>query len=292
MEKNIRTRMGAGGLILPFLLVAAPLALVAQSRKPLFPEKPGLVSYTFRKTLARDMPAALDSIKGYGITDMEFSNLFGKTAAAVRSLIDERGIHCSSYGVSYEDLLNKTDVVAKDAITLGAHYVRVAWIPHQGAFTPDNAKKLVDTLNFVGEYLKEKYGLGFIYHNHGYEFEKYQDGTLYDYIMQHTDPAYVSFELDILWAFLPGQDPAALLNKYGSRYKCLHLKDLRKGVATGDLSGHTPVTNDVALGTGQIDIPAILRAAKKAGVEHYYIEDESDRVAEQVPQSIAYLAGL
>jgi len=48
----------------------------------------------------------------------------------------------------------------------------------------------------------------------------------------------------------------------------------------------------VALGTGQIDIPSIIKAAKKAHVKHYYIEDESSNIDAQVPQSIAYLKSL
>ncbi|MNL71031.1 hypothetical protein D3C87_1961170 [compost metagenome] len=71
----------------------------------------------------------------------------------------------------------------------------------------------------------------------------------------------------------------------------MHMKDLKKGV-TGNMSGGTPVENDVALGTGQIDIPAVLKAARKAGLKHYYIEDESPSYAKQVPQSIAYLKSL
>ena len=58
------------------------------------------------------------------------------------------------------------------------------------------------------------------------------------------------------------------------------------------MSGGTPVENDVALGTGQIDIPAILKAAEKSGIEHFYIEDESPSYGTQVPQTIAYLNSL
>ena len=76
-----------------------------------------------------------------------------------------------------------------------------------------------------------------------------------------------------------------------NRYKALHLKDLKKGVQ-GNFSGGTSQDNDVALGTGQIDIRAVMIAAKKAGVEHYYIEDESNNVLAQVPQSIGYLKNL
>ena len=131
----------------------------------------------------------------------------------------------------------------------------------------------------------------FCYHVHGYEFGKHEGGTLFDYIAKNTDPRYVSFELDMLWAYFGGADPVKLLQKYGSRWKLMHLKDLKKGVQ-GNLSGSTATEHDVALGTGQLNIPAILKAAKKAGVKHYFIEDESPFHAQQIPKTIAYLRGL
>jgi sugar phosphate isomerase/epimerase len=264
-------------------------------------KSPGMVSYTYRNSLQKNTAATLDTIKSLGITDMEFSNLFGKTAADLRKLLDERGMNCSSFGVSYGDALTKTSEVGQNAKILGARFVRVAWVPHEGPFTLDMAKKAVADFNQIGKKLRDDFGLTFCYHNHGYEFAKYERqagtpahrpaDTLYDYIVQQTDPQYVSFEMDILWTFFPGTDPVALLEKYPNRFKLMHLKDLRKGV-TGNLSGGTPVENDVALGTGQLNIPRILKAAKKSGIEHYYIEDESPSYATQVPQTLAYLRSL
>ena len=262
-----------------------------QSGKPLFPQTPGLVSYTHRTSFEKNVPATLDTIKRLGFTDMEFSNLFGKTPETLRQLLDERGIKCSSFGVGYDDLVEDTDEVARKAKVLGASFVRVAWIPHEGTFDLDDAKKAIADFNRAGKILKEEHGLTFCYHNHGYEFEPYKNGTLFDYLMQNTNSEYVSFEMDILWTFFPGQDPAKLLNKYGNRFKLMHLKDLRKGVK-GDMTGSTSQENDVSLGTGQIDIPAILKAAKKAGIEHYYIEDESKLKSAQVPKTMAYLKSL
>jgi len=263
----------------------------AQSGNPLFPQTPGLVSYTHRKSFEKDVAATLDTIKALEITDMEFSNLFGKTPEELRQLLDERNIKCTSLGVSYDDLINKTEEVARQAKVLGASFVRVAWIPHEAPFKLEDAQKAIADFNQAGKLLKEDHGLTFCYHNHGYEFQLYQNGTFFDYIVQNTNPNYVSFELDILWTVHPGQDPIQLLNKYGQRFKLMHLKDLRKGVK-GDFTGSTPVENDVALGTGQINIPAVLKAAKKAGIQHYYIEDESNLKSVQVPQTMAYLKGL
>lgn len=278
-------------LIICSALVFLSVNQKTQAQKLLFPQAPGIVSFTYRDSFAKDVPATLDIVKTNGITDIEFSNLFKKTPVELRSLIDERGIKCSSYGVSYEDLINKTKEVAQTAKILGAQYVRVAGIPHKGIFTLENAQKAVEDFNQYGKILKQQYGLTFIYHNHGFEFEPYANGTLYDYIVQHTDPKYVSFELDILWAYFPGQDPVKLLDTYGNRYKALHLKDLKKGV-TGNNSGGTSGENDVVLGQGQIDIPGVINAALKAGVKHYYIEDESSASVSQVPQSIHYLNTL
>jgi len=275
--------------ILIFLLLGA--VTISAQNKMLFPNTPGMVSYTFRKSFQIDVALTLDTLKTMDIKDMEFSNLFGKKASEIRKMLDDRGMFCSSFGVGYPDLINKIREVGENARTLGAKFVRVAWVPHDGLFTIEMAKKTVEDFNKAGKFLKDEFGVTFCYHNHGYEFSSYENGTLMDYIIQNTNPKYVSFEIDILWTFFPGANPAELLNKYGTRFKLLHLKDLRKGV-TGNLSGGTAVENDVALGTGQLDIPAILKAAKTAGIKHYYIEDESPSYAKQVPQTILYLKSL
>lgn len=105
-----------------------------------------MVSYTYRHSFQKDVGATLDTIKSLGVTNMEFSNLFGRTAADIRKLMDERGMRCTSFGVSYNDLVNKTTEVGQNAKTLGASFVRVAWIPHEGPFTLDMAKKLLRIL--------------------------------------------------------------------------------------------------------------------------------------------------
>jgi sugar phosphate isomerase/epimerase len=260
------------------------------SEKVFVPD-PGVVSYTFRTQFQEDVPSTLDLIKGMGITNIEFSNLFGKTAEEMRAMLDERGLICTSYGISYDRLVNDTEKVAEEAKTLGAKYVRVASIPFQRPeFTLDDAKRTVQDFNTAGRKLREN-GLYFCYHNHGFEFWPYEDGTLFDYIVQNTDPRYVSFEMDLLWTVHPGQDPVQLLERYPERFRLMHLKDLRKGVV-GDLSGSTPRENDVVLGTGQIDFPAVLRAAQKTNIEYYYIEDESPDVIDRVPKSLQYIRSI
>ncbi len=253
---------------------------------------PGVVSFTFRDQFSEDVPGTLDMIKEMGITNIEFSNLFGKTAGEMRSLLDERGMVCTSYGVGYNRIVDDLENVAHEAQTLGAKYVRVASIPFERPeFTIEDAQRAAEDFNRAGRYLDGQ-GLHFCYHNHGFEFWPWKDDlTLFDYIVQNTDPQYVSFEMDLLWTVHPGQDPVELLERYPDRFRLMHLKDLRKGV-TGDLSGGTPRENDVVLGTGQVDFPAVLRAAQNTNIEYYYIEDESPDVVERVPRSLEYITGI
>ncbi|MCE7061132.1 sugar phosphate isomerase/epimerase [Dyadobacter sp. CY343] len=250
----------------------------------------GLQAYTFRGSWPKGIEATLDTIKSLGVTEMEGGPIAGMTTEELRKQLDKRGIKMVSIGADYKKLAESSEQTIKDAKILGAKYVMVAWIPHNGKFDLETAKKAVADFNKAGKELKEA-GIELTYHNHGYEFEPYEDGTLFDYLVKNTNPEYVNFEMDLLWTAFPGQDPAALLLKYPTRWKLMHLKDLKKGVV-GNLSGGTPTTNDVALGTGSINIAAALKAAKKVGVKHYFIEDESPSYLKQIPQTIAYIKGL
>jgi len=225
-----------------------------------------------------------------GFTEIEGDG--GKTAPdEFKRLCDERGLTIRSTGASYEQLVRAPDSVVLKAKALGAQYVMCPWIPHQnGVLTFENAKKAAEDFNKAGRILKDN-GLTFCYHTHGYEFQPYENGTLLDYIFKNTNPLYVSFEMDIFWIQFGGRDPVSLLKKYGSRWKLMHVNDMRKGTKK-DLTGLTSTENDVALGTGELDLRSILNEAKRVGIKHYFIEDESNNILSQLPQSVAYLKSL
>ena len=167
-------------------------------------------------------------------------------------------------------------------------YAGCAWIPHEGKFDEKTCREAIEVFNKAGEALA-KHNIKFFYHTHGYEFQPHGEETLFDLLMKETKPEFVSYQMDIFWIVHPGKDPVKLLKKYGGRWELMHLKDMRKGTATGMLTGSSPVTNDVALGKGQMDIPEILKAAKKAGVKWYFIEDESPSSEQQIPVSLKFL---
>lgn len=256
----------------------------------LFTSPIGVQAYTYRNSWGHGVVPVLDTIESLGITEIEGPNPKIISAGDFKKLANERGITIPSIGVDYSALNGDLYDVISLAKLFGSRYVMVAWIPHGKIFTIEDARKAVADFDRAGKILKDN-GVTLCYHDHGYEFGKYGSGTLFDYIVQNTNPLYVSFEMDVMWTFHGGADPAKLLLKYPARWKMVHLKDIKKGVPN-DLTGGTDTRNNVALGTGQINYREVLKAAKQIGIKHYFIEDESPNHAAQMPVTIAYLHNL
>ncbi|HWY75832.1 MAG TPA: sugar phosphate isomerase/epimerase [Verrucomicrobiae bacterium] len=249
----------------------------------------GLQLYSLRDQFAKDVPGTLDEVKGFGIKYAELAGTYNVKPEDFKAQLEQRGIKAISGHFGYEQYRDNAEAVASEAKALGLQYAGCAWIPHNGDFNEKTCREAAAVFNHAGEVLA-KQGIKFFYHTHGYEFQPFGDGTLFDLLMKETNPKYVHFEMDIFWIVHPGQDPAKLLEKYKGRWDLMHLKDMRQSTPTGLLTGGTDVKNDVALGTGKIDMPATLRAAKDVGVKWYFIEDESPTSEQQIPQSLHYLS--
>jgi sugar phosphate isomerase/epimerase len=251
----------------------------------------GLQLYSLRDEFKKDVPGTLTKVHDFGFHIVELAGTYGKTPEEFNALLAAKHLKAVAGHFSFDRFRDDPEGVAKEAKALGLEYAGTAWVPHTGQVTEEWAKETAKVFNRAGEVLA-KSGIKFYYHNHGYEFVPHLTGTLFDVLMKETDPKLVWFEMDVMWAVFPGQDPTTLMEKYGNRWALMHLKDLKKGVTTGSLSGGTDPKNGVVIGTGQTDWPALLRASQKAGLKYYFIEDESPTVLEQIPQSLKYLESL
>jgi hypothetical protein len=134
------------------------------------------------------------------------------------------------------------------------------WVDPGKPWTRDDALKTAAAFNRFGK-AAQAADLRFAYHCHGYEFLPSPEGTLFDTLAQQTDPAAVTFQMDVFHALLAGTDPVALIARYGSRVSSLHLKDLKKGFPVRVGTATAPAEADVPLGTGEVDIAGVLRVA-------------------------------
>jgi sugar phosphate isomerase/epimerase len=252
----------------------------------------GLQLYTLRESFKTNVPGTLDKVKAMGFTEVEGGGDYGLGLEKFNALLQERGLKMTSAGFGYEAMKKDIASAVRRAQAFGVKFVMCAWIPHaESGFTEADATRAAADFNAWGAAFKAA-GITFTYHPHGYEFRPLKEGdarTCFDLLVAETKPELVSFEMDVFWVTHPGQDPAKLLAKYPNRWALMHLKDLRRGAPTGIHTGHAPQSDDVPLGTGQVNWPAVLKQAAAVGVEHYFIEDESATPLEAVPMSVKYL---
>jgi sugar phosphate isomerase/epimerase len=256
----------------------------------------GLQLYTFREEFKKDVPGTLDKIKALGFVELEGGGDYGLGIEKFQTLLKERGLKVVSAGFGYKKLKDDLAGSVQRARDLGVKFAMCAWIDHDAkvGFTEADVRRAAADFNKWGEAFKAA-GITFAYHPHGYEFRRLKEGdfkTHFDLLAELTRPEFVSFEMDVFWVTHPGQNPESLLAQYPKRWALMHLKDLRKGAATGIHTGHAPQTDDVPVGTGQVNWPALLKQAAAVGVKHYFIEDESAAPIESVPVSIKYLKSL
>lgn len=269
------------------------LGMVLVVSSPLLAQKEiGLQLYSLRNEFKNDVEGTLDLVENWGIREIEGGGTYGLSMEAFKGLLRENKLKMVSVGADYNQLKNDPQSAIDNAKAFGARYVVCFWIPHENddVFTIEHMREAAEVFNRAGKMMAEN-GLSLCYHPHGYEFRPYHGGTLFDYLVTETDPRYLNFEMDVFWVKHPGQDPVALLKKYPKRFLLMHLKDRKHGTQ-GNQNGRADVETNVVLGTGDVGIEAIMREAKKAGVKHYFIEDESSHSVQQIPQSLEYLRTL
>ena len=251
----------------------------------------GLQLYSVRNQMPKDIPGTLAKIKQWGIKEIEGGGTYGLSMEEFKKLLQENNLKMVSVSVEFNELIENPKAAIERAKAFGATYVVCYWIPHTGnEFTIKEAQKAVEVFSAAGKIMKES-GISLCYHPHGFEFRPYENGTLFDYIIKNLDKQYVNFEMDVFWVKHPGQDPVALMKKYPNRFVLMHLKDRKQGTV-GNQNGQADVETNVVLGTGDVGIASIMEEAQTAGVKHFFLEDESSRVEQQVPLSLRYIRSL
>jgi sugar phosphate isomerase/epimerase len=268
-----------------------PAAVSTNEMSQNFKERIGLQLYSLREQFAKDVPKTLDQVRDFGIKYVETHSTYGLSPEKFRAELDARGLKAVAGHFSYERFRDDIDGVVREAKILGLEYAGSAWIPHKDPFDEKTCRQAIAVFNRAGEALA-KQGLKFFYHTHGYEFLPYEKGTFFDLMMAETKPEFVHYEIDVFWIVHPGHDPAKLMEKYSNRFELMHVKDMKRGTPTGLFTGHSDVTNNVVLGTGVIDWVGVFKAARKAGVKWYFLEDESPTSVQQIPQSMSYMRNL
>lgn len=256
----------------------------------------GIQLYTLADQLRTDPDGTVAGVARIGYKAVEIPSYLGKTPQQLRELFDGHGLSCTAAHIGMNPgtdaapgLRGDLSKLAADMHVLGATHVyapsmaiptdiQLAASASEGyafiarvaeAMGEDRWKRMAAELSEIGRKLKAE-GVGFGYHNHNFEFVKVGDRTGFDILVGESDPAAVSFELDVGWAAAAGHDPVALFQNHSGRYTAMHVKDIKASTTPNTALRMDPTE----VGSGRLDWKTILPAAYAAGVRSFYLEQE------------------
>jgi sugar phosphate isomerase/epimerase len=232
----------------------------------------GVQLYTVRKVLPKKPLETLRAIEQIGYREVECTS---EHLDQIWPSLKETSLKAISVHLDSQIFMHapeKLPAALEDAKKHGFEYVVCPWIDPRDRGGVEMIRKLGQSLNTAGE-LSRKAGMRLCYHNHAFEYQATPDGRLLDVLMKTTDPKLVSLELDVMWAHVAGVDPVGVLKQYGDRIPLVHLKNVAAGVEPR-FNENIPRDAFHDLSNGAVDIPGVLRAAKQAGVKHYFVEQD------------------
>lgn len=232
----------------------------------------GVQLYTVRNVIEKNPAATLKAIQEIGYAEVEciYGSLEKIWSALKQTTLKPVSVHADT--AIFMQGGSKLDATIADVKQRGFRYIVVPYIAPAERGGADMFKKLAAKLNEAGEKAKAA-GLTLCYHNHAFEFGPVDGTTGLELLMSNTQKDLVSLELDIFWASVAGHDPVTVLQTYSGRVALLHLKDKAKGIDT-QYNENVPHGAFKEVGSGTIDIPAVLSAADSAGVQNYFVEQD------------------
>jgi sugar phosphate isomerase/epimerase len=236
--------------------------------------------YTLRAEAEQNFAGTLKKVAELGFDGVEFAGFGGLTAKEVKILLDEYGLRVAACHVPLEELEANLDTVIEEQKIIGSNYVVVPFLMPERR-TEEDYQALISFLNEAGEICRRE-GITLCYHNHDFELEPLTDGRkALEAIFDDTEEKNVKAELDIYWLTKVGESPVAWLNRYKKRTPLVHLKDM-----TTDEEQFF-----AELGTGGVDVEAVLNIGEETGVEWWIVEQDMTRRQpfESIEISLKYL---
>lgn len=222
--------------------------------------RPGLQLFTVRELMQQDVRSTLQLIANLGYQEVEFAGLFDHPASTLATWLTDFKLRAPAGHTLLQPLLSSPGKVLEEALTLGHHYVVLAYLhDHERADGLSSYLLLAEQLNRIGEQFQAA-GVQLAYHNHDFEFVPSNGTTPYEVLLQQTNAHFLRMELDIYWAAKMQVDMPSLFTQHPGRFPLWHLKDMATDGGFADL------------GQGIIDFAPIAAQSSLAGLQHAFVE--------------------
>ena len=200
------------------------------------------------------------------------------------ALLRESGLAVISLHADLGSLERETDAVIAEAKSFSTDKVVITGMYRFDYSDETAVRELAERLNRAGEMLAAQ-GIRLFYHNHNVELLHAGSRRAYDVLLDETDPAQVNFEFDSYWFTEGGADAKVWMKRLGRRMRLWHVTD-RGSRHSG--SAMTPIlkSDSVELGTGNMDLDALLAIARENGVEAVVLESHKNWVGNDPVKSL------
>ncbi|WP_088103594.1 sugar phosphate isomerase/epimerase family protein [Halalkalibacter urbisdiaboli] len=223
----------------------------------------GVQLYTLRDETEKDFVGTLKKVKEIGYEGVEFAGFGGHSAEEMKKILNKLELQAISSHVPLDQLENDLENVIHYHVTLGIDTIICPFIPEEYWTSKDKYVKLAAFFNQVGEACKQS-GLQFCYHHHAFEFEIFDGEYALDILLANTDPELVKLECDVYWVEYAKLSPTDYMKKYSGRCPLVHLKDMKL----------EPEKTFAEVGTGVIDIDAVIKTAEEIGATWLIVEQD------------------
>jgi sugar phosphate isomerase/epimerase len=266
--------------------------------------------YSVRDVLEKDFFGVLAKVRDMGYAGVEFAGYYGHSAAEIVKALKKLGMAAVSAHVALDALAKDTTGAIAFHKELGTKYLAIPWLDEASRPGTPRWPEVVATIRKIAEGFQAE-GIQLLYHNHDFEFVKLGGEYALDALYKAIPMPYLATEIDTCWVRVAGVDPAAYLRRYAGRSPVVHLKDFTSGAAAAGKPLYALIDNegkdgtvDVVdksafdfrpLGMGQLDVPAVLKAAEDAGASWVVVEQDrsTERPSlEAIRLSREYLAKL
>jgi sugar phosphate isomerase/epimerase len=237
--------------------------------------------YTVRRLAAIDLVGTLRSVAAAGYRAVELAGVPDTPPGELGRLLAEAGLRAIASHEGIELLRDDANAVADRLAAVSCPRVIVPWMPDDDRRSADDVRRFAAELGGFARTF-ERRGIRLGYHNHAFEFAPLDGTTVWDVLIGELPPE-VELELDVYWAAVGGRDPVAEIRATADRVRMLHMKDRTPG----------PEPRDAPPGGGTLPFPAIVDAARTAGVEWYIVEqDEPDDPLANITDGLHFLESL
>ncbi len=185
----------------------------------------GLQLYSVRRAMEKDFEGTLKAIKEMGYNYVEFAGYHGKSAEELKALLEKYDLKCVSV---HQKLTINDEQKAKNEVeflkALGVRYVVIPWFEKTLLAGNDEWENTKRDFNKMADLLAEN-GMMLGYHNHDFEFVKYEGKYLHDYIFDAVPNDKIFPEIDTCWVKYSGLNPEDKIREFSGRVPVVHLKD-------------------------------------------------------------------